>query len=79
MKRIVVALTLVTALGGCSLLKGGGHANRPKTAVLGERIPVLTTAADSTVEPTLADVPVTVPAPVVNDSWTQPEIGRAHV
>jgi outer membrane protein assembly factor BamB len=71
MKRIVVALALVAALGGCSLLKGRGDRG-PKTAVLGERIPVLTTTNDSAVEPSLADIPVTVPPPAVNDSWTQP-------
>jgi outer membrane protein assembly factor BamB len=71
MKRIVVALAMVAALGGCSILKGRGDKG-PKTAVLGERIPVLTTANDSAVEPSLADIPVTVPEAAVNDSWTQP-------
>jgi outer membrane protein assembly factor BamB len=71
MKRIVVALAMVAALGGCSIFRGRGD-NRPKTAVLGERIPVLTTASDSAVDPALADVPVTVPAPAPNESWTQP-------
>lgn len=71
MKREVVALALVAALGGCSIFKGHGDKG-PKTAVLGERIPVLTTASDSTVEPALADVPVTVPEPAVNDTWSQP-------
>ena len=54
MKRIVVALAMVAALGGCSIFRGRGD-NRPKTAVLGERIPVLTTASDSAVDPALAD------------------------
>ena len=71
MKRIVVALALVAALGGCGLLKGRGGKG-PKTAVVGERIPVLTTANDSAIEPALADVPVIVPDPVANDSWNQP-------
>jgi len=71
MKRIVVALALVAALGGCSIFKGRGDRG-PKTAVLGERIPVLTAANDSAVEPSLADIPVTVPAAAVNESWTQP-------
>jgi outer membrane protein assembly factor BamB len=71
MKRFVVALAMVAALSGCSLLKGRGSKG-PKTAVVGERIPVLTTANDSAIEPALADVPVIVPDPAVNDSWTQP-------
>jgi outer membrane protein assembly factor BamB len=71
MKRVVVALAMVAALGGCSIFKGHGDKG-PKTAVLGERIPVLTTASDSTIEPALADVPVTVPDPAVNETWSQP-------
>lgn len=39
-KRLVAAVAMVAMLGGCSLLKGRGD-HRPKTAVLGERIPVL--------------------------------------
>ncbi len=59
-KRFVVAVAMVAALSGCSLLKGRGE-HRPKTAVLGDRIPVLTSENDATVEPTLADVPVILP------------------
>ena len=70
-KRLVAALAMVAMLGGCSLF-GRKEGNRPKTAVLGERIPVLTSAADAVVEPTLAAVPVTVPEATVNDSWGQP-------
>lgn len=70
-KRLVAALAILAALGGCGVFKGKGS-NRPKTAVLGERIPVLTTANDAAVEPSLADLPVTVPDPVVNDAWSQP-------
>ena len=36
------------AASGCSLLKRGG---RPKTPVLGERIPVLTSEGDVEVDP----------------------------
>lgn len=69
--QALVALTLVTALGGCSLFKGKGD-RRPKTAVLGQRIPVLTTANDAEIDPALASAPVTVPAPAVNTDWAQP-------
>ncbi|HWW64045.1 MAG TPA: PQQ-binding-like beta-propeller repeat protein [Sphingomonadaceae bacterium] len=71
MRRLGIALALVGALGGCSMF-GGGKENKPKTAVLGERIPVLASEAAIEVEPSLADYPVTVPAPVVNTSWAQP-------
>ena len=68
--RIAVAVALVAALSGCSIFRG--KSGRPKTAVLGERIPVLTAENDASVEASLADVPVTVPAPEANAAWAQP-------
>ena len=68
--RFAVALALVAALSGCSVFRGKG--GRPKTAVLGERIPVLTAENDAAVEPALADLPVTVPAAEANAEWPQP-------
>ncbi|MFL6801624.1 MAG: PQQ-binding-like beta-propeller repeat protein [Sphingomicrobium sp.] len=56
------------AASGCSILKRGG---RPKTPVIGERIPVLTNEGDVQVDPALASIPMTLPAPVANTSWTQ--------
>ena len=55
-------------LGGCGMFKGSG---KPKTAVLGERIPVLTAESGADVDPTLADQAVTLPAPEVNTAWAQ--------
>ena len=68
-KRLGIALALVATLGGCGIFKKGE--NKPKTAVLGERIPVLTSESDAAVDPALAAVPVTVPAPAVNTDWDQ--------
>ncbi|PTQ11554.1 pyrrolo-quinoline quinone [Sphingomonas oleivorans] len=68
MKRIIIGLMTVTALAGC----GRGGENKPKTAVLGERLPVLTAETGAEVDPSLADLPVSVPAPEVNNGWTQP-------
>ena len=68
-KRLLVALALVATLGGCGIFKGKGG---PKTAVLGERIPVLGGENDATVEPTLAAATVVLPAAVANDAWAQP-------
>jgi outer membrane protein assembly factor BamB len=62
------ALIAVLALGGCGIFKGG----KPKTAVLGERVPILTSENDASVEPSIADVQVLLPEPVVNDDWGQP-------
>jgi len=69
--RIAVALALLASLGGCGLF--GHHVDRgPRTAVLGNRVSVLNTGSEAVADPSLADVPVVVPEPAVNDSWTQP-------
>jgi len=67
--KALIALATLSLLGGCGIFKGS---SKPKTAVLGERIPILTAETGIEVEPTLADVAVILPAPVPNDSWTQP-------
>ncbi|UAK25381.1 PQQ-like beta-propeller repeat protein [Sphingomonas nostoxanthinifaciens] len=69
-KRVVVALAMVAALSGCGIFRSKGE-HRPKTAVVGERIPVLTSEGDAAVEPSLADVAVTVPDAAPNDTWSQ--------
>jgi outer membrane protein assembly factor BamB len=69
-RRLGFALALVAAVSGCGIFKGGDR--RPKTAVLGERIPVLSTASDATADPSLAEVPVVVPPAAANANWTQP-------
>ena len=69
--RIALALALLASLGGCGIFRH--HTDRgPKTAVLGNRVSVLNLGSDAVVDPSLADVPVVVPEPAVNDSWTQP-------
>jgi outer membrane protein assembly factor BamB len=69
--RLAVALALVVTLGGCGIF--GHHVDRgPKTTVVGNRVSVLNTGSDVVIDPSLIDVPVVVPEPVVNDSWTQP-------
>ncbi len=62
------ALIAMLALGGCNAFGGG----KPKTAVLGDRVPILTSENDAAVEPSIADVQVLLPAAVANDTWSQP-------
>ncbi len=64
----LVALAALTALGGCGVFKG----SKPKTAVIGDRVPILTSESGFEVDPALADVAVTLPPAAANDSWTQP-------
>jgi len=70
MKRLGIALALLATLGGCGIFSGH-KSNKPKTAVLGERIPVLAAEAGVEVDPVLASTTVVVPAPTTNDGWTQ--------
>ncbi|HXC73278.1 MAG TPA: PQQ-binding-like beta-propeller repeat protein [Sphingomicrobium sp.] len=66
--RIALLMAATVAVSGCSLLKRGG---RPKTPVIGERIPVLTNEGDVQTDPAMSAIPMTLPAAVANTSWTQ--------
>ncbi len=66
-KRSAFVLALALTIGGCGVFKG----SKPKSALLGERIPILTSENGVDVEPSLADVAVVLPTAVANDSWTQ--------
>ena len=65
--RVAILIAAALAAGGCSLLKKG----KPKTPVLGERIPVLTAEGDIAVDPAMAALPMTLPAAVANTDWAQ--------
>ena len=58
----------MTTVGGCAAFKG----KKPKTAVVGERVAILTSENDAAVEPSIADVQVLLPPAVANDTWSQP-------
>ncbi len=75
MKRRIVGLLLVAALGGCGVLGGG---EKPKTPTIGQRIPVLTTEASLEVDAALADIAVIVPPAETNSAWAQPSGNAAH-
>ena len=65
--RIAIVLAIALAVSGCSLFKRG----TPKTPVLGERIPVLTTEGDVQVDPDVQALPFSLPAAVANTAWSQ--------
>jgi outer membrane protein assembly factor BamB len=69
MKRLVIALTAVSLLGGCGVF---GKDKKKVTPTIGERIPVLSSEAAIEVDPSLAGVAVTIPPPVANPDWAQP-------
>lgn len=66
--RSAAAIAALVALSGCGIFGGG----KPKTPVLGERVPILLSEDAAEVDPTIADVQVLLPAPVANAAWGQP-------
>ncbi|HET9811508.1 MAG TPA: PQQ-binding-like beta-propeller repeat protein [Sphingomicrobium sp.] len=65
---VVAILTAIAlATGGCSIFSK----SKPTTPVLGERISVLSTESDVSVDPATAALPMSLPAPVANADWTQ--------
>lgn len=71
MKRsVILALTASLLLSGCGVFGGGDK--KPKTPVLGERLPVLTYEQKAEADPELASLTIVLPAPTVNSDWTQP-------
>ena len=64
--RIAVMIAVALAASGCSVFKKKG----PSTPVLGERIAVLTGETDVEVDPATTALPMSLPQPVVNTTWT---------
>ena len=70
LKNAAVVVALALLLGGCGVF-GGGKGNKPKTPTVGKRIAVLTAETGVEVDPSIAEVAVTVPAQVANADWAQ--------
>ena len=68
----------VFALAGCGIIGGKGD-KKPKTAVLGQRVAILTSESDAELDPSLADVAVLLPEPTENADWPQPGGNEAKV
>ncbi|MEO5773079.1 MAG: PQQ-binding-like beta-propeller repeat protein [Sphingomicrobium sp.] len=66
--RVAILGLAALAASGCGVLKKGG----PKTPVLGDRVPVLTSELGVEVDPATAALPMTLPAAVANGEWAQP-------
>ena len=68
--RSVTTAAMIAMLAGCGIV--GGKKGGPKTPVVGNRVSILNNEQGVEADPTLADVTVTLPAPYVNEEWSQP-------
>jgi outer membrane protein assembly factor BamB len=68
MKRVVIALTAASLLGGCGIFKQ----SKPKTPTIGQRIAVLSAESGVEVDPALADIAISLPPAQENADWAQP-------
>src|SRR3954453_21160531 len=66
--RVSVLIAAALAASGCGIMKKG----KPKTPVLGERIPVLTSEGEVEIDLATAALPMNLPPAVANSDWTQP-------
>lgn len=72
--RAPLLLATMLAISGCGVFK----AAKPKTPVLGQRVPILVAETGAEVDPALASMEITLPPPAVNDAWTQPSGNAMH-
>ena len=75
MKRVLMVALMSSLVVGCGTF---GRSRGPRTPTVGDRVAVLTTETGAEVDPTLAQTPVILPAPVQNSDWTQPGGNSAH-
>ncbi|MCA1652747.1 MAG: PQQ-binding-like beta-propeller repeat protein [Sphingomicrobium sp.] len=68
-RQLTGLLMLSAALTGCSVLHRGG---KPKTPVVGERIAILSSEADISVDDDTAAIPMSLPPAQLNADWSQP-------
>lgn len=68
MLRHAILIGVLPALAACGVV---GGKDKKVTPTIGERTPILGIKADDEVDPSIATVPVTLPAPTVNADWAQ--------
>ena len=66
--RVAVLIAAALASSSCGVFKKG---SKPKTPVLGERIPVLTTESDVQIDPATQALPFNLPPPTENPTWAE--------
>jgi outer membrane protein assembly factor BamB len=72
--RLPLLLGAALAISGCGVFK----ASKPKTPVLGQRVPILVAESSAVVDPAIASIEVLLPPATANESWSQPAGNPAH-
>ncbi|HXG81681.1 MAG TPA: PQQ-binding-like beta-propeller repeat protein, partial [Sphingomicrobium sp.] len=68
--RVTILLLSASLIAGCSTVSGV-FKKKEKITVPGERVAVLANELDIDIDPATAQLPMSLPAAVVNDSWAQ--------
>lgn len=68
-RRLTGILMIAAALSGCGAFKRG---SKNRTPVIGERIAILASEADISVDPATAALPMSLPPALQNSDWSQP-------
>lgn len=66
--RTPLFVALMLSVSACGVLKK----SKPKTPVVGNRVPILVSESSAEVDPALAGIEVLLPVPIVNGAWSQP-------
>jgi outer membrane protein assembly factor BamB len=67
-KQLALLGMVGLAISGCATFRG----KKPKTAVIGERVAILTSEQDAIADPSLAGVSILLPPATLNTEWAQP-------
>ncbi|MFM8542958.1 MAG: PQQ-binding-like beta-propeller repeat protein, partial [Chakrabartia sp.] len=70
--KFLILLPVMLAVSACGVFGGGGGGKKPKTPVMGQRVPILTSEAVAEADPALASVDVLLPPAQANVAWSQP-------
>lgn len=66
--RTALLIAMALSVSACGVFRQA----KPKTPVIGNRVPILVSETSADVDPTLAGIEVLLPVQIVNDSWNQP-------
>jgi outer membrane protein assembly factor BamB len=67
-KQVALLALVAMAITGCATFRG----KKPTTAVIGLRVPILTSEQDADADPSLAGVSILLPPATLNTEWAQP-------